>query len=127
MTTITRTANPPKPTIRGLNSAALAAYARRAVWRANLAVLVYAALGMLAGYTTVLLYNSYALLVGLVAAYGLRLPPLPIIPYLEYILPLGLGLLFALVAANRAEEARFKSQLALHILRVQELLERDKE
>jgi len=127
MTTITRTPTPTKPAIRGLNSAALAAYARRAVWRANLAVLVYAALGMLSGYTTVLLYNSYAVLVAMVAAYGLRLPPLPLVPYLEYILPLGMGLLFALVAANRAEEARFKSQLALHVLHLQELLERDKE
>lgn len=129
MDTITRnpSGHAQRPLSNGLNSKALAAYARRAVWRANITILTNTAIGVVAGYSLAVLYTSYAALVTMAAAYGLRLPPLPIIPYLDIALPVGLGLLFALIAVNKAEESRFKSQLALHVLHLQELLERDRE
>lgn len=129
METISRNPSGPshKPLAHGLNSKALAAYARRAVWRANGSIVLYGAFGALSGYSLVMLYNSYAALVILSAGYGLRLPNLPLLPYLDVALPVFLAILFALFAANKAEEARFKSQLALHILHLQELLERDKD
>ena len=129
MNTISRNPTGPsqRPLAHGLNSKALAAYARRAMWRANASIVLYGAAGVVSGYTLVMLYNSYAALVTLTSGYGLRLPPLPVFPYLEIALPVFLGLVFALFAANRAEEARFKSQVALHILHLQELLQRDRE
>ncbi len=128
MDTISRNPSGPtqRPLAHGLNSKALAAYARRAMWRANGSIVMYGAVGVLSGYTLVMLYNSYAALVLMAGGYGLRLPALPILPYLDIALPVFLGLIFALFAANKAEEARFKSQVALHILHLQELLERDK-
>jgi len=129
MDTITRNPSGPnqRPLAHGLNSKALAAYARRAMWRANASIVLYGAIGAVSGYTLVMLYNSYAALVLMTSGYGIRLPQLPILPYLDIALPVFLGLVFALFAANKAEEARFKSQLALHILHLQELLQRDRE
>lgn len=113
-----------------LDSVFLWRYARRYEGRARWIVPMYAVWGAVAGYALALtvialmsmMASATAMIPPMFMTHPLIVPTLPYLGYVDIILPVVGGVLWGMRGMVRVDEIRFQSQMALHVLRLQELM-----
>lgn len=113
-----------------LDSVFLYRYARRNEGRASWLVPAYALWGALVGYGLALaiialmgmLASAVTLVPTMFVSQPLVVPTLPYLRYIDIILPCVFGVIWGMRGIGKADEIRFKAQMALHVLRLQEMI-----